>query len=213
MPDREVGDVPEVADRDEEWPVVRTADLHRDRWVVALRVDWLQRPGHADDEPFRRLVLEHPGSVVIVAVDDEERVFCLWQYRHPVRRRFVELPAGLLDVDGEDPLVTAQRELVEEAGLEASEWMPLATTYSSPGISAEIQHYFLARGLRTVDRGEFVAEHEEADMTAAWVPAAELFAAIADGRIRDAHTVTALLLARANGLLVTGQPTETRDTP
>ena len=194
-------EVPEVADRDESWPVVRTRDLHRDRWVVALREDWLQRPGHPQEGAFKRLVLEHPGSVVIVAVDDRERVLCLWQYRHPAGRRFVELPAGLLDVDGEDPLATARRELAEEAGLAASAWTSLGTMYSSPGISGEIQHYFLARGLRTADRGDFVAAHEEAEMTVAWVPAAELFAAVLDGRLTDAHTVTALLLARARGLL------------
>ena len=194
-------EVPEVADRDESWPVVRTRDLHRDRWVVALREDWLQRPGHPQEGAFKRLVLEHPGSVVIVAVDDRERVLCLWQYRHPAGRRFVELPAGLLDVDGEDPLATARRELAEEAGLAASAWTALGTMYSSPGISGEIQHYFLARGLRTADRGDFVAAHEEAEMTVAWVPAAELFAAVLDGRLTDAHTVTALLLARARGLL------------
>lgn len=193
--------MPELADRDESWPVVRTADLHRDQWVVALRADWLQRPGHPEDDPFKRLVMEHPGSVVIVAIDDEERVFCLWQYRHPARRRFVELPAGLLDVEGEDPLVTARRELVEEAGLEATEWTPLATTYSSPGISGELQHYFVARGLREVDRGDFVADHEEADMQAGWVPAADLLAAALDGRLTDAHTVTALVMAQARGLL------------
>ncbi|MDF1606530.1 NUDIX hydrolase [Nocardioides sp. YIM 152315] len=192
---------PELGDREERWPVARSEDRHRDAWVVALREDWIRRPDHPDDEPFSRLVLEHPGAVVIVAVDEEERVFCLWQYRHPARRRFVELPAGLLDVDGEDPEATARRELVEEAGLEATDWAPIGTTYSSPGISAEIHHYFLARGLSVVDRGGFVAEHEEADMETGWVPAADLLAAVADGRVTDGHTVIALLMAQARGLL------------
>ncbi|MBB3044479.1 NUDIX domain-containing protein [Nocardioides sp. LMS-CY] len=192
---------PELADREESWPVVRSEDRHRDGWVVALREDWLQRPGHPGDEPFGRLVLEHPGAVVVVAVDDRERVFCLWQYRHPARRRFVELPAGILDVDGEDPLTTARRELVEEAGLEATEWTPIGTSYSSPGISAERHHYFLARGISEVDRGGFVAEHEEADMETGWVPAADLIAAVVDGRITDGHSMIALLMAQARGLL------------
>lgn len=191
---------PDLGDRDERWPVVRSEDRHRDDWVVALREDWIQRPGRPDEQPFSRLVLEHPGAVVVLALDHEERVFCLWQYRHPAERRFVELPAGLLDVDGEDPLETARRELVEEAGLEAESWTHLATTYSSPGISAEIHHYFVATGLSEVDRGEFVAEHEEADMETAWVPYAELRAAVLGGRLTDAHTALAVLLAGDRGL-------------
>jgi 8-oxo-dGDP phosphatase len=199
---------PELGDRDERWPVVRSEDRHRDDWVVALREDWILRPDHPDDEPFSRLVLEHPGAVVIVAVDERERVFCLWQYRHPAGRRFVELPAGLLDVDGEDPLETARRELVEEAGLEATDWTPLGTTYSSPGISAEVHHYFLARGLARADRGDFVAEHEEADMQTAWVPYADLRAAVLDGRVTDGHTALAVLLAGDRGLAGTAEARE-----
>jgi 8-oxo-dGTP pyrophosphatase MutT (NUDIX family) len=192
--------VPELADRDEAWPVAGSQDRHRDGWVIALREDQVRRPGHPDEEPFRRLVLEHPGSVVVVALDDEQRVFCLWQYRHPARRRFVELPAGLLDVEGEAPELTARRELLEEAGLEATEWTHLATTYSSPGISSEIQHYYLARGLRETHRGDFVAEHEEAEMETGWVPYDELRAAVLAGRVTDAHTALGVLLAGDRGL-------------
>jgi 8-oxo-dGDP phosphatase len=192
---------PELTDTPEDWPVVRSEDRHRDDWVMALREDWIQRPGAEDEEPFSRLVLEHPGAVVVVAVDDEDRVFCLWQYRHPARRRFVELPAGLLDVEGEDPAVTAQRELVEEAGLAAESWTHLGTSYSSPGISAEIHHYYLARGLSEVDRGDFVAHHEEADMQTGWVPYGELRAACLDGRLTDAHTMLAVLMAGDRGLV------------
>ena len=194
---------PELADIPEQWPVVQTEDRHRDDWVVALREDWIQRPGAPEEEPFSRLVLEHPGAVVVLAVDDEERVLCLWQYRHPAGRRFVELPAGLLDVDGEDPAVTAQRELVEEAGLAADSWTHLGTSYSSPGISSEIHQYYLARGLREVERGDFVAHHEEADMQTGWVPYAELRAAALDGRLTDAHTMLAVLLAGDRGLVGT----------
>ncbi len=195
-----MSETPKLVDRDEEWPVVRSEDRHRDGWVVALREDWIRRPDHPDEEPFSRLVLEHPGAVVIMAVDDQERVFCLWQYRHPARRRFVELPAGLLDVDGEDPLETARRELVEEAGLEATDWTDLGTSYSSPGISAEIHHYYVARGLSEVDRGDFVAAHEEADMQTGWVPYDELRAAALRGDVTDAHTLLAVLLAGDRGL-------------
>ena len=189
-----------LTDEPEAWPVASSTDLHRDDWVVALRSDRIQRPGHLEEEPFRRLVLEHPGAVVILAVDDRERVLCMRQYRHAAQRRFVELPAGLCDVDGEDPLEVARRELLEEAELEAGEWTHLTSTYSSPGISNELMHFYLARDLRSADRGDFVPEHEEADMETFWVPYDDLVTAVLDGRIGDAPVVVAVLLAQARGL-------------
>lgn len=189
---------PPLSDVVESWPVVSSTDLFRDDWVMALRADVITRPGGA--ESFRRLVLEHPGAVVVLAVDEHERVLCLWQYRHPAGRRFVELPAGLLDHDGEEPLEVAVRELREEAGLEATQWTPLLSTYSSPGISDEVMHFFLARGITEVtDRG-FELQHEEADMTTAWVPFQELYEAALAGRVGDAPLVLAILVAQARGL-------------
>jgi 8-oxo-dGDP phosphatase len=190
---------PEIGDSAESWPVESSADLHRDDWVVALRADRIRHPDSPDEEPFRRLVLEHPGAVVVLAIDADERVLCLRQYRHAARRRFVELPAGLCDVDGEEPLELAQRELREEGGLEAGEWIELGSTYSSPGISTEVMHFYLARDLRAADRGDFVAEHEEADMEVFWTSYADLLAAVLDGRARDAPVALAVLLARALG--------------
>ncbi|MGZ4450123.1 MAG: NUDIX domain-containing protein [Nocardioides sp.] len=191
---------PTLADTPEEWPVDRSSDLHRDGWVVALRQDWLRRPGHPEDEPFRRLVMEHPGAAVVLALDDEDRVFCLRQYRHPASTVFVEVPAGLCDVAGEDPLEVARRELVEEAGLAAGEWTHLTSAYSSPGISQERMHFFLARDLSTVDRGDFEPEHEEAEMETFWAPFDDLLAAVLDGRVTDAPVALAVLLVQARGL-------------
>ena len=192
---------PDLADTPEAWPVVSTTDLFRDDWVMALRSDSIRPPGQPDAEPFSRLVLEHPGAVIVLAVDDDERVLCLRQYRHPAERRFVELPAGLCDQGGEDPEQVARRELREEACLEAREWTHLTSTYSSPGISAEVMHFYLARGLSAVDRGEFVAEHEEADMETFWASYDDLHGAVLDGRVGDAPLVLAVLLARARGLV------------
>lgn len=188
-----------LGDSDESWPVDESTDLFRDDWVMALRADRIRRPGDHDGETFRRLVLEHPGAAVVVALDGDDRVLCLRQYRHAARRRFVELPAGLCDVDGEDPLEVARRELREEAGLEAGEWVTLTSTYSSPGISSELMHFYLARDLAHADRGDFVPEHEEADMETLWVDFEELLVAVLDGRLRDAPIVLAVLLVAAKG--------------
>ena len=142
-----------VEDVPEHWPVESSEDLYRSGLPFALRADRVRHPESLDEQPFTRVVLEHPGAVVVLALDDEERVFCLRQYRHPARQRMLELPAGLLDVEGEDPRTAAERELLEEAGLVASEWAPLTSAYSSPGITTELIHYFLARGLSDGDRG------------------------------------------------------------
>jgi 8-oxo-dGTP pyrophosphatase MutT (NUDIX family) len=188
----------ELNDSPESWPVTATRDLYRAGWVMALREDEITAPGSS--ERFTRWVLEHPGAAIVLAVDDRGRAFCLRQYRHPVRRRFVELPAGLLDVEGEDPLETARRELREEARLEADDWTLLASTWSSPGISNEVMHLFLARGVRAVDH-DFEATHEEADMTSEWVPFADLVDAVLDGRLGDGPLVQTVLLAHARGLV------------
>lgn len=179
------------------WPVVSTEDLHRDGWVVALRADRVQRPGADDEAPFRRIVLEHPGAAVILALDESDRVFCLKQYRHAAQMRFLELPAGLLDVAGEKPLAVAQRELLEEGALRAQRWTHLITTYSSPGISSEKAAIFLAEGLAAGDRGDFELRHEEADMEALWVPFADLVDGVLAGRITDAPVVIAVLALHA----------------
>ena len=135
------------------WPVVSSQDLHRDDWVVALREDVITRPGHP--EQFSRISLEHPGAVVVLAVDDDERVMCLRQYRHTSGHQFVELPAGLRDADDEPSVETARRELREEVELDASRWKLLLSTYSSAGISDEVHDIFLARGLTHAARGDF----------------------------------------------------------
>jgi len=173
------------------WPVTSSVDVHRDDWVVAVRRDTISRPGHPEDT-FGRLVVEDPGAVVILAIDETDRVVVVRQYRHPAQMRLVELPAGKLDQPGEDPLVAAQRELREEAGLEAGSWTHLMTTWASPGITSETHALFLATDLRETPR-DFDPHHEEADMILERVPRQDLIAAVLDGRVADAPLVTALL--------------------
>lgn len=182
----------EPADRPESWPVHASEDLFRDEWVLALRRDVVSRPGHEHDT-FPRLVLEHPGAVMVLAVDEEDRALVLEQYRHAAQRRLLELPAGLRDAVGEDPLVTARRELLEEAGLEARDWQHLLTTHPSPGFSSERLDTFLARDLRQAHRGEFAPVHEEADMTVRWVPVEDLASAVLEGRATDGPLAIAVL--------------------
>jgi 8-oxo-dGTP pyrophosphatase MutT (NUDIX family) len=191
-----------LTDQAESWPVDSSGDLHRDDWVVALRRDTIRTPD--GEEGFSRLVLEHPGAVIVLALDDQERVCLLSQYRHPAQRRFVELPAGLLDGEGETPLDVARRELAEEAGLAAEEWTHVSSTYSSPGISTEVMHLFVARGLSRVDSG-FEPEHEEAEMALGWASYADVHDAVVGGRLTDGPLVQLVLLARARGLVGGGE--------
>ena len=188
----------QLEDRDEAWPVDASADLFRDDWVMALRSDTIRRPDRP--QTFERLVLEHPGAAIVLALDDEDRVCLLRQYRHAAQRRFVELPAGLCDVEGEEPLEVAQRELREEVGLDAGEWTHLTSTWSSPGISAEVMHLYLARELRPAEEPGFEATHEEAEMEVFWAPFGDVLDAVVGGRLTDAPLVVAVLMASARTL-------------
>ncbi|MFC7724956.1 NUDIX domain-containing protein [Nocardioides sp. GCM10028917] len=181
----------ELADRPMAWPVVSSQDLHRDDWVVALREDRITRPGHPGE--FSRLSLEHPGAVVVLAVDDDERVMCLRQYRHTSGHEFVELPAGLRDAGDEPAVETAKRELREEVELDATDWRLLLSTFPSAGITDEVHEIFLARGLTHAARGDFEMEHEEAEMEHFWVPMAELLEAVLEGRVRQGPLAQAVL--------------------
>jgi ADP-ribose pyrophosphatase len=143
-----------------------------------------------------REVVHHPGAVAVVALDDEDRVVLLRQYRHPIGTHLWELPAGLRDADGEPPLETAKRELAEEAQLAAGSWSLLTTTYSTPGFCDEAVLVYLAEDLTDADRPDgFLVEHEEADMTLERVPLADAVQRIFDGDIRNALAVIGLFAA------------------
>ncbi|MDT7545402.1 MAG: 8-oxo-dGDP phosphatase [Actinomycetota bacterium] len=158
--------------------------------VIAVRRDELSMPG---DTTAVRDVVEHPGAVAIVALDDQHRVVVVRQYRHPVGRPLDELPAGLLDVDGEPAHETAKRELAEEAGLAADRWHVLVDLLTTPGMSTEAARIYLARGLHEVDRD--IQGHEEAEMTSDRVPMAHLVAGILEGVYENALLVAGVLAA------------------
>jgi ADP-ribose pyrophosphatase len=182
-----------LADRPESWPVHEVERIWDGAAPFAVRRDTISVPGRPE-ERFGRLVLEHPGAVMVLAVDDRERALVLHQYRHPALLRFVELPAGLLDKEGEDPEVAARRELQEEGLVLAERWTHMFTTYSSPGLSSERIAYFLATGISPAqDRGGFEPAHEELDMTMEWVPVDDLLDGVREGRITDGPTAQALL--------------------
>jgi 8-oxo-dGTP pyrophosphatase MutT (NUDIX family) len=182
-----------IADRAESWPVHEVERIWQGAAPFSVRRDLISVPGQPEDR-FGRLVLEHPGAVMILAVDDRERALVIEQYRHPAGMRFAELPAGLLDVEGEDPVLAAQRELREEGLVLAERWTHLLTTYSSPGLSSERIAFYLAEGLSPApDRGGFEPAHEEADMTVSWVPVGELLDGIREGRLTDGPTAQAVL--------------------
>lgn len=158
--------------------------------VIAVRKDVVSMPG---DTTSQRDVVEHPGAVGIVALDDQGRVLLVNQYRHPVGRRLDELPAGLLDVDGEPALAAAQRELAEEAGLAADTWHVLVDALTSPGMTDEAIRIFLAQDVHEVDRD--VQEHEELELTSRWVDLDEAVRRVLAGELENAMAGLGVLAA------------------
>ncbi|WP_432519472.1 NUDIX domain-containing protein [Kineococcus sp. SYSU DK006] len=145
-----------------------------------------------------RDVQRHPGAVTILALDDDENVLFVRQYRHPVRRELWELPAGLLDVDGEPPLQAAQRELAEEADLVAGDWAVVVDWFNSPGGSSEGNRIYLARGLSAVPADQRHArEDEEKDLVPVRVPLEQAVQAVLAGRLANPGSVIGVLALQA----------------
>ena len=175
-------------------PVVGRTLLHEGMvWdVVQDTVDL------GDAGTVRREYVRHPGAVAVLAIDDEERVLLLRQYRHPVGRELWEPPAGLLDVDGEDLVSAAARELAEEADLVAGSWWHLIDYFTSPGGSDESIRIFVARDLSAVPPARrHVREAEEAGIVLEWVPLEDAVEAVLGGRLANPSTVVAVLAADA----------------
>ena len=171
---------------------VLSTELFAQGWLLTLASETVDYRGTQIVREFIR----HPGAVAVVAIDDEERVLLIQQYRHPIRSREWEVPAGLLDHPGESLLRAAQRELAEETDLEASEWNVLVDLATSPGGSDELVRVFLARGLSTVT-GDFVREAEEADIVVRWEPIDAVVTGVLDGRLRNGILVSGVLATAA----------------
>jgi len=138
--------------------------------------------------------VDHTGAVAIVALDADGRVLLIQQYRHPIGRRDWEIPAGLLDVEGEPPLETAKRELAEEVDLTAATWEPLVSIFSTPGGSNEVVHLFLATDLSEAPHAH-AREDEEVDIRIEWMPLADAVTAVLEGRMRNAILIMGVLTA------------------
>ncbi|TAM70272.1 MAG: NUDIX hydrolase [Microbacteriaceae bacterium] len=149
-----------------------------------------------NDGTIVREYVDHTGAVAILALDAEDRVLLIKQYRHPVRTRDWEIPAGLLDVAGESPLVAAQRELAEEADLSATRWDVLAEFYTSPGGSDEAIRIYLARDLAATAH-RFQRTEEEADIQVRWVPLDEAVDAVLARRVQNPSLAIGVLAADA----------------
>jgi ADP-ribose pyrophosphatase len=155
----------------------------------------------ADGSRGTRDIAGHPGAVAIVAVDAQDRVALVRQWRLPADDALLEIPAGGLDVydDGskEDPGLAARRELEEETGLRARSWERLATFYTAPGFTDEIMHLFLATDLEPAHPGERLGPDEDERLILSWLPWRDAVAAVERGEIRDAKSIVGLFwLAR-----------------
>ncbi|GAB3561737.1 NUDIX hydrolase [Arthrobacter alkaliphilus] len=142
--------------------------------------------------------IDHPGAVAVLPMNVDGEILLLKQYRHPVGMDLWEIPAGLLDVDGEDFVVGAARELAEEADLTAATWNVLADFFNSPGSSSEAVRIYLARGLGDVPEAErHVRTDEEAEIELVWVTLDEAVSAVLEGRLHNPSAVVGILAAAA----------------
>lgn len=148
------------------------------------------------EQTVERDFVAHTGAVAVIALDDQDRVYLLRQYRHPVGMYLFEPPAGLIDIDGEPPLLTAKRELAEEAGLEADTWNVLVDYFTSPGGSSEVIRMYLARDLRVLPGGRIqTGEAEEVDLPAQWVRLPDAVSLVMQAKIGNPTAVLGVLAA------------------
>jgi 8-oxo-dGTP pyrophosphatase MutT (NUDIX family) len=172
------------------YPVQQSRAIY-DGQIIAVRVDTVQMP---DGSSTDREIVRHADSVAVVALDDQQRVLLIRQYRHPVGRKLWELPAGLRDKEGEPPLETARRELAEETGIRAATWVTLVDLHPSPGMSTEVVRVYLATELDVEDRAGDAAG-EEKDLEQRWLPLQLAHEKVLSGAITNGLAVAGLLAA------------------
>ncbi|MFI7387900.1 NUDIX domain-containing protein [Streptomyces sp. NPDC049813] len=178
-----------IKDTAEQWEV-RATETPFVGNKTSVRTDDVVMP---DGSVARRDYQVHPGSVAVLALDDEGRVLVLKQYRHPVGMKLWEIPAGLLDVPGENPLHAAQRELYEEAHVKAEDWRVLTDVYTTPGGCSEAVRIFLARDLSEAEGDRFAVEDEEADMELGRVRLQDLVRGVLAGDLHNNCLVVGVL--------------------
>jgi 8-oxo-dGDP phosphatase len=185
----------EIRDVPEHWPVASSAELARGS-LLRIRTDTVRMPGGGTAD---REIVEHPGAVAVLGLDESGRVLMIRQYRHPVGRLLWEIPAGLRDKPGEPLLAAAERELLEETGYRAAGWRVLGDFFTSPGFSTERIRIFLATGLTRVPAAEreYVRQHEEAHLLLAWVPLEQAVAGILAGDLHNGVAALGILSASA----------------
>jgi ADP-ribose pyrophosphatase len=160
-----------------------------DGHVIRLAIGLIEAP---DGQQFEREIVHHPGAVSVVPLLDDGRVVLVRQYRAPLDREVLEIPAGKRDVAGEPPETTARRELEEETGLRAAVVEKLVEFHNSVGFCDEHSQVFLARELQPV--AQDLQGVEEQHLTIERVPLADALAMIDTGTITDAKTVIGLTL-------------------
>ena len=188
--------VQEIADQPSPHEVVASQVVWNGRIVDMIKDHVIVVEGQ---EPVVREYTRHPGAVAVVVLRGEsggEEILLERQYRHPVKAELWEIPAGLLDIPGEDPRIAAERELAEEADLVADRWDVLVDYFTSPGGSTEPLRIFLARDLRAADE-VFDREDEEATMEYAWVRLDDALTMVLDGRLHNPSAVIGVLATRA----------------
>jgi ADP-ribose pyrophosphatase len=183
-----------LEDEPSSYEVLATSTAYTSGRVFSVRVDEVRLP--SGDVVTRDLV-DHPGAVGVIALNDAGEVLLVQQYRHAVQRLLWEPPAGLLDVDGEAPLIAAQRELLEEAHVAAETWDVLVDLFTTPGMSDEAVRIYLARDVRDGEGERWVGHGEERDMPTAWVPLDDVVAAVLAGRLHNPVLVAGALAAAA----------------
>ena len=172
---------------------VESVVVHRGHYLE-VRVETTER---ADGSRHERDIVRHPGAVAVVAIDDEDRLLMVRQWRQPIGRALLEIPAGTLDRDPatgviEDPELASRRELEEETGYRASGWEKLGAFWTAPGFASELMHLYLATGLVAAGQGRLAPDADEV-LDLVRLPFADALAAADRGDIDDAKTLIGIL--------------------